>query len=175
MPKISSTSMGARPSEGSSSSTTLGWLISARRSPASAARRPTGSPIPGVALLESREIGIDEVDALLHHAGRLDVAAGDQVLLGGQVLEHPPSSNTWTRPSRVTSCARMPSMRRSRSCTVPLVTSPRSERSTPEMALSVVVLPAPLAPSRVGSGRRRRRSTRLSARGSRGRRRLRCC
>ena len=43
----------------------------------------------------------------------------------------------------------MPSMRRSSSWIVPLVTSPRSVRSTPEMALSVVVLPAPLAPSRV--------------------------
>ena len=32
---------------------------------------------------------------------------------------------------------------------VPLVTSPRSVRSRPEMALSVVVLPAPLAPSSV--------------------------
>src|SRR5438309_2295810 len=31
----------------------------------------------------------------------------------------------------------------------PLVTSPRSVRSKPEMALSVVVFPAPLAPSRV--------------------------
>ena len=31
---------------------------------------------------------------------------------------------------------------------LPLVTSPRSVRSRPEMALSVVLLPAPLAPRR---------------------------
>src|SRR4029453_4089588 len=36
------------------------------------------------------------------------------------------------------------------SSTEPLVTSPRSVRSTPETALRVVVFPAPLAPSRVG-------------------------
>ena len=35
------------------------------------------------------------------------------------------------------------------SSTEPLVTSPRSVRSTPEMALRVVVFPAPLAPRRV--------------------------
>ena len=43
----------------------------------------------------------------------------------------------------------MPSMRLSSKVMVPLVTSPRSVRSTPEIALSVVVLPAPLAPSSV--------------------------
>ena len=43
----------------------------------------------------------------------------------------------------------MPSMRLSSNVMEPLVTSPRSVRSTPEMALSVVVLPAPLAPSSV--------------------------
>ena len=33
------------------------------------------------------------------------------------------------------------------SSTTPLVTSPRSVRSSPEIAFSVVLLPAPLAPS----------------------------
>ena len=50
---------------------------------------------------------------------------------------------------RVTSNGRMPSMRLSSSVMEPLVTLPRSVPSTPEMALSVVVLPAPLAPSSV--------------------------
>ncbi len=52
-------------------------------------------------------------------------------------------------PMRVTSKGRMPSMRLSPSRIDPLVTCPRSVRSTPEMAFSVVVLPAPLAPSSV--------------------------
>ena len=43
----------------------------------------------------------------------------------------------------------MPSMRLPSKLMVPLVTSPRSVRSTPEIAFSVVVLPAPLAPSSV--------------------------
>ena len=58
-------------------------------------------------------------------------------------------SNTCTRPSLVISCARMPSMRRPASSIAPLVTSPRSDRSTPEIAFKVVVLPAPLAPRSV--------------------------
>ena len=40
-------------------------------------------------------------------------------------------------------------MRRPSNSTEPLVMSPRSDRSTPEMAFRVVVFPAPLAPSRV--------------------------
>ena len=40
-------------------------------------------------------------------------------------------------------------MRSPASSMEPLVTSPRSERRSPEMALRVVDLPAPLAPSRV--------------------------
>ena len=43
----------------------------------------------------------------------------------------------------------MPSMRLPSKVMLPLVTSPRSVRSTPDTALSVVVLPAPLAPSSV--------------------------
>ena len=58
-------------------------------------------------------------------------------------------SNTWTRPILVISNGRMPSMRRPSNSMLPLVTSPRSVRSTPEIAFRVVVLPAPLAPSRV--------------------------
>ena len=40
-------------------------------------------------------------------------------------------------------------MRWPASSTEPFVMSPRSERSSPEIALSVVVFPAPLAPSSV--------------------------
>ena len=58
-------------------------------------------------------------------------------------------SNTCEMPSFVTSKAGMPSMRWPSSVMVPLVTVPRSVRSTPDTAFSVVVLPAPLPPSSV--------------------------
>ena len=58
-------------------------------------------------------------------------------------------SNTCEMPSLVTLKARMPSMRLPSNAMVPLVTSPRSVRRTPDTAFSVVVLPAPLAPSSV--------------------------
>ena len=56
-------------------------------------------------------------------------------------------SITWITPRLTTSLGVSRSMRSPRYSIDPLVTSPRSARSRFEMALSVVVLPAPLAPS----------------------------
>jgi len=55
-----------------------------------AARQVARQLVPS--LPQSRKIRIDQLDALLHRAEVvLDVAAGDQVLLRGQMLEDPPS------------------------------------------------------------------------------------
>ena len=63
-----------------------------------------------------------------------------------------------------------------RSSTPPLVTSPRSVRSSPEMALSVVLLPAPVGPEEGDDAPLGNlRATRPSTRGSRDRRSPRCC
>jgi len=58
-------------------------------------------------------------------------------------------SNTCAIPRRTIACGAIPSMRWPLSSMVPLVTSPRSDRKTPEIAFSVVVFPAPFAPSSV--------------------------
>ena len=58
-------------------------------------------------------------------------------------------SNTCVTPRLTTVCGGSRSSLSPSSSTVPLVTSPRSARSRPEIAFRVVVLPAPLAPSRV--------------------------
>src|SRR5262249_24804049 len=58
-------------------------------------------------------------------------------------------SKTWTTPRWTTSKGASRSMRWPPSSMLPLVMSPRSVRSRPEMALRVVDLPAPLAPSSV--------------------------
>ncbi|MNL62528.1 hypothetical protein D3C87_1865570 [compost metagenome] len=56
-------------------------------------------------------------------------------------------SITWITPRRTRSLGVSWSTRSPRYSIEPLVTSPRSACSRLEMALSVVVLPAPLAPS----------------------------
>ena len=58
-------------------------------------------------------------------------------------------SITWHTPMRTSSLGVSRSTRLPMNSIVPLVTSPRSARSRFEMAFSVVVLPAPLAPSSV--------------------------
>jgi hypothetical protein len=72
------------------------------------------------------------------------------------VLEHPPAFKHLGDAARDHLVRRQPVDALARqlnvgegAITTPLVTSPRSERSKPEIALSVVVLPAPLAPSSV--------------------------
>src|SRR4029450_2704507 len=90
--KISSTSMGASPSEGSSSRMTRGVGISA--GPLRSICRPPRERKQGGQYTQPRlepvEILIDALDAGGHElAVRLGVGARDQVLLGGQVLEDP--------------------------------------------------------------------------------------
>ena len=58
-------------------------------------------------------------------------------------------SKTCTTPRRTTACGGRRSIRSPSSSMAPLVISPRSECSSPEIAFSVVVFPAPLAPSNV--------------------------
>ena len=57
-------------------------------------------------------------------------------------------SITWKMPRRTIMCGSTPSMRSPWKRTSPRVTRPSSVFSRPEMALSVVDFPAPLAPSR---------------------------
>ena len=54
---------------------------------------------------------------------------------------------TWIAPRRTRSLGESRSTRSPSNMIAPLVTSPRSARSRLEIAFSVVVLPAPLAPS----------------------------
>ena len=58
-------------------------------------------------------------------------------------------SKTCTTPRRTTACGASRSIRSPFSSMAPLVISPRSEWSNPEIAFRVVVFPAPLAPSNV--------------------------
>ena len=147
--KISSTICGASPIDGSSSRTIFGRDISARpiRSHLLLAAR-------GVAGLDRGALEAGEI-ADRPAPGRRDArppsrrvkAPVDQVLLDGQVGEAAPALHHLDAapPHHLVGVRR--SMRR-RIVIEPLVTSPRSACSRLETALSVVVLPAPLAPSR---------------------------
>jgi hypothetical protein len=77
-------------------------------------------------------------------------------------------SMTWKMPRRTIFSGSMPSMRAPSNMISPRVTSPSSVLSRPEIAFSVVDLPAPLAPSSAtmapfGTSRLRPRSTRMTS------------
>ena len=77
-------------------------------------------------------------------------------------------SITWKMPRRTILSGSMPSMRSPSNMISPRVTSPSSVLSRPEIAFSVVDLPAPLAPSSatiapLGTSRLRPRSTRMTS------------
>jgi hypothetical protein len=77
-------------------------------------------------------------------------------------------SITWKMPRRTILSGSMPLMRSPSKMISPRVTSPSSVLSSPEIAFSVVDLPAPLAPSSatiapLGTSRLRPRSTRMTS------------
>src|SRR6266446_1755484 len=75
--KISCTSMGARPMDGSSRSMSLGWAMRARPDPAP--------------LAEAREVLVHPLEIPLERAPVTRVGARQEVLLHGQVLEDVPA------------------------------------------------------------------------------------
>ena len=147
MEKISSTRIGARPIDGSSSSSSFGRAISPRpiasiccsppeRVPPSWVRR---SFRRGKLLNDSLHVALDLGLVL---AG---VGAHLQVLLDGQRREDlSPFGHVYRCRVRTIFCAGMEVSSSPRSRTVPV-----RGRSSPEMVLSVVDLPAPLAPIKV--------------------------
>ena len=82
------------------------------------------------------------------HAG-LDMAADHQVLLDRQVHEDAAAFEHLDHAAPHHVVRRQPVEPLTVELIAPLVTWPRSARSRPEIAFSVVVLPAPLAPSSV--------------------------
>ena len=77
-------------------------------------------------------------------------------------------SITWKMPRRTILSGSMPLMRSPSNTISPRVTSPSSVLSSPEIAFSVVDLPAPLAPSSAtmapfGTSRLKPRSTRMTS------------
>src|SRR2546425_11600121 len=100
-------------------------------------------------LRQPGKVAIHEREVLLRRVAVLPrVAAGEEVLLHGQVLEDVPALHYLDDSSRDDLGRVLPMDRLPLHSIVPLVTSPRSVRSSPEIAFSVVLLPAPLAPRR---------------------------
>jgi hypothetical protein len=105
--------------------------------------------LAGAPRLEAREVVVDLLqvgrDLALVGAG---VAAGQQVFFDGQVGEAVAAFHHLHHAALDQLGGREVLDRSPRSSMPPLVTSPRSPLSRLEMARSVVVLPAPLPPSR---------------------------
>ena len=124
---------------------------------ASAARRPTGGrPPTRRRVAEARKAGVDPLDRLAQVGARRLPREGarGQVLLDGELGEAMPPFEHLHQPlahERCRGCAR--AMGRPRNETAPAFTRPRSAASSPEAALSVVVLPAPFAPSKATTPR----------------------
>ena len=136
--------LGARPSEGSSSSRMRGRAISAAaRSPASAARRPTAGRRAGAAA----RAGAESAAASLRRAHRR--SSGCRKAPRRMLSSTLSSGNTW-RPSGTSTmpCATTCSARRAARVRAPSKwMPPRTGRCSPASARISVDLPAPLAPS----------------------------
>src|SRR5438093_1462023 len=151
MAKISSTSIGASPSEGSSSSMTCGLAMSARPMTSICCSPP--ERYPAWTERRSRSRGKYSytrtiASCTLRRSGwTCAPATRFSSVVRCSKTRRP--SKTWTIPRATISCGPRRSIRAPLNSIEPFVTSPRSERRSPEIALRVVVLPAPLAPSRV--------------------------
>ena len=146
MPKISSTSMGARPSDGSSSSIRIGSAMSARPIASICCSPPLSVP----ASCDRRSARMGKHACTRSSArwiARLSVRAYAPILRFSRTVSSGKSSRpsgTCEIPRRTIFSEGRPSILRPRKLTVP-----RAGRASPEMLLRVVDLPAPLAPSRV--------------------------
>ncbi len=146
--KMSFTTSGARPIDGSSSMSSAGRAISARPMASICCSPPERVPGQLVGpgrqhreeLLEPLQVGPDLVPP---PATDLHVAAEEQVLPHGQLGEDLPA----LRDQRAAHGRRWPRAGRARSTGRASRTSPSRGRTSPHTALSSVVLPAPLAPT----------------------------
>ena len=100
MPKISSTSIGARPRDGSSNMTSLGCDMSARPITSICCSPPEQVAAGLVAqVLKLREIGIDPSQCISRtqsFAG--NVAGGKQLIFNRQLLQYPPALHDLNDP-----------------------------------------------------------------------------